>query len=223
MKDSKKNEGSSFRWLQYIVVPIGIALIGLAGVIHKNQTDLKIEKSKEAHEKQMKEQENTFEQEFFMSEQVVTRAGIECIKYEVNSSPAINGFHIKPYVYVIMELSGEKKYIPVDGQFLQEEYAAEQDGICILYRENTSKHLLDSLKEQGCEAQLECIVAIEYTVAGKAQVNVYTLRTGQFEVASEEKFLAVLEAWERHDYKIDMKSWPIGSEEQLKKLLKTIG
>ena len=223
MEDTKKNEGSSLRWMQHIVVPIMVALIGLFGLIFKSQMDLKIEKSKEAHEKQMREQENAFEQEFFMSERVVTRAGIECVRYEVNSAPAINGFHIKPYVYVIIELSGEKRYIPVDGQFLQEEYVAGQDGICILYRENTSKHLLDSLKELGYEAQLECIVAIEYTVAGKTQVKVYTLRTGQFEVASEEKFLAVLEAWERFGYKIDMKSWPIGSEGQLTKLLSIIG
>lgn len=221
--NKEKKEGASSKWLQYIV-PIIVALIGLTGVIHKNQTDLKIQKSKEVHERQMKEQENTFEQEFFMSEQVVTRAGIECIKYEIKSTPPINGFHIKPYVYAIMELSGEKKYIPVEGQFLQVECVAGQDGTCILYRENTTKHLLDSLKEQGCDAQLECMVAIEYTVAGKAQVNVYTLRTGQLEVSAEEKVLAVLEAWERLDYvKIDMMSWPTGSEEQLKKILKPIG
>ena len=134
--NKEKKESASSKWLQYMV-PIIVALIGLAGAIHKNQTDLKIQKSKEAHEKQMKEQENTYEQEFFMSEQVITRAGIECIRYEIKSAPPINGFHIRPYVYAIMELSGEKKYIPMEGQFLQAEYVAGQDGICILYRENT--------------------------------------------------------------------------------------
>ena len=49
--NKEKKESASSKWLQYMV-PIIVALIGLAGAIHKNQTDLKIQKSKEAHEKQ---------------------------------------------------------------------------------------------------------------------------------------------------------------------------
>lgn len=222
--NKEKNEDASSKWPQLIVTII-VALITLAGVILTCNTNLKIQESKEMHEKQMEEQKNAYEQEFFMSEQSVTRAGIECIRYEIASAPPINGFHIRPYVYVIIEWSEEKRYIPVEGQFLQEEYAAEQDGICILYREDTTKQLLDSLEEQGCDAQLECMVAIEYTVEGKAQRDIYTLRTGQLEVAEEKKSLAVLNAWERLDdyVKIDMMFWPVGSQEQLKELLETIG
>lgn len=68
------------------------------------------------------------------------------------------------------------------------------------------------------------MVAIEYVVEGKSEVNVYELRTGQLKIAEEEKVITVVGEWEKLDYaKIDMMSWPVGSEEQLKELLQSIG
>lgn len=223
-KEKKEGTSSKLRW--EAAVSIIVALIALTGVIYSKQMDWKIQKSMEAHEKQMKEQE-TYKLEFSMEQQDINRAGIEYTKYEISlhsSDPSINGFHIRPYVYAIMKLSGEKKYIPVERQFLQAEYASGSDGVCILYKEKTTDELLDLLKEQGYDAQLECMLAIEYTVNGKAQVNIYTLRTGQLEVAADEEILDVLEAWEHlEDIKIDMMFWPIGREEQIKEILETIG
>ena len=168
--------------------------------------------------------ENAYEQKFNMTEKIITRAGIEYISYEISTDPAINGFHVIPYTYIVIEVSGEKKYIPVEAQFLQEEYVAEQDGKCILYRENTIEELTEALQAQGCESTAECMVAIEYVVAGKSEVNVYELRTGQLKIAEEEKVIAVVGDWENLNYvKIDMMSWPVGSEEQLKQLLQSIG
>lgn len=206
------------------IVTIITALIVLAGTVYASWTDMRIQKSSEQHDIHMRELENAYEQKFFMSEEVITRAGIEHIKYEIEADPAINGFHIIPYVYIEIEISSEKKYIPVEGQFLQKEYAAGQDGKCILYRENTKDELLDTLKELGCEASAECMIAIEYVVDGKPEKNMYELRTGQLVVAEQEKVIAVMTAWENQDYvKIDMTSWPIGNERQLKELLKLIG
>lgn len=204
--------------------PIIVALIAFVGGICKCWADIVIQKSKENHEIRLQEIENAYEQKFDMSEKITTRAGIEYISYEISTDPAINGFHVIPYTYIVIEVSGEKKYIPVEAQFLQKEYVAEQDGKCILYRENTIEELMETLGAQGCEGTAECMVAIEYVVEGKSEVNVYELRTGQLKIAEEEKVIAVVRDWENLNHvKIDMMSWPVGSEEQLKQLLQNIG
>ena len=206
------------------IVTIIAALIVLVGTIYASQTEMRIQKSIEQHDIYMRNLENAHEQKFYMSEEMITRTGIEHIRYEIEAEPAINGFHIIPYVYIEIEISGEKKYIPVEGQFLQKEYVAGQDGRCTLYRENTKEELLDKLKELGCEAQAECMIAIEYVVESKPEKNIFELRTGQLVVAEKEKVIAVMAAWEEQDYvKIDMTSWPVESERQLKELLKLIG
>ena len=217
-----KDESSSREKVKW--GPIIVALIAFVGVLCTCWANIVIQKSKENHEIYLQEMENAYEQKFNMTEKIITRAGIEYISYEISTDPAINGFHVIPYTYIVIEVSGEKKYIPVEAQFLQEEYVAEQDGKCILYRENTIEELTEALQAQGCESTAECMVAIEYVVAGKSEVNVYELRTGQLKIAEEEKVIAVVGDWENLNYvKIDMMSWPVGSEEQLKQLLQSIG
>ncbi len=204
--------------------PIIVALIAFVGVLCTCWANIVIQKSKENHEIHLQEMENAYEQKFNMSEKIITKAGIEYIRYEISTDPAINGFHVIPYTYIVIEVSGEKKYIPVEAQFLQEEYVAEQDGNCILYRENTIEELMEALGAQGCESTAECMVAIEYVVEGKSEINVYELRTGQLKIAEEEKVIVVVRDWENLNYmKIDMMSWPVGSEEQVKQLLQSIG
>lgn len=148
------------------IVTIIAALIVLVGTIYASQTEMRIQNPSN-NTIYMRNLENAYEQKFYMSEEMITRAGIEHIRYEIEAEPAINGFHIIPYVYIEIEILGEKKYIPVEGQFLQKEYVAGQDGRCTLYRENTKKELLDKLKELGCEVQVECMIAIEYVVESK--------------------------------------------------------
>lgn len=150
MKNTRKAEkdGKSSKERANLV-PIVVALITLVGVICKCWADMVIQKSKENHEIHLQEMENAYEQKFDMSEKIVTRTGIEYIRYEISTDPAINGFHVIPYTYVVTEVSGEKKYIPVEAQFLQEEYVAGQDGKCILYRENTTEELMEALEAQG--------------------------------------------------------------------------
>lgn len=207
------------------------ALVGLVSVIvgdkgegNTNGSNGNIQKADEENEKHLESVGNSYGQEFHMSEEIVDRAGIEYRRYEISSNPSINGFHVIPYVYVVLEIHEEQVYIPVEGQFQQEEYVAGQEGICILYRENTTESLLEALRCQGCDAEIECMLAIEYAVVGKAKVDVYMLRTGQLEVADEEKALSVIGAWDNPDsVRINMISWPVGSEEQLKEMLESIG
>lgn len=88
------------------IVTIIAALIVLVGTIYASQTEMRIQKSIEQHDIYMRNLENAYEQKFYMSEEMITRAGIEHIRYEIEAEPAINGFHIIPYVYIEIEILG---------------------------------------------------------------------------------------------------------------------
>lgn len=90
--------------------------------------------------------ENAYGQHFYNDSSIVKKSGIEYIQYKITSDPVAAGYHVIVYPYLVYEKEGKKIYIPLIRQFTQEEYAADENGCCILLRENTSEELL----EKGC-------------------------------------------------------------------------
>lgn len=181
-----------------------------AGVIVTGIFNYKIEKSKEIHDIEMKEFEKAYEQHFYNNSNIVEKTGIEYIQYEIKADPAVAGYHVIPCPYLVYEIGGIEHYIPLIGQFTQEEYVARENGCCDLFRENTSKELQEIVESiVGDSVEIKCLIAIQYVKEDQEKREIYDVRDGQLTKTAQEVAIEVLKLWENEDSKkIDMWGWP---------------
>lgn len=225
MEDDQKKEKLSESKNKIIVAVLAFAGVVIAAII-AGIVSVYIQKSQEHHEEKMLEKENSYEQEFTAEIEVQKRTGIEYIVYKLKTNPTVEGYHVRAFPVIEYENGTDKKYIPVIGQFTQDEYVANTNGECLLFRENTSEKLISEIKEKfKVDVKAEYLIAIQYAWEGRDKKEVYYLKDGELTVAKPEMIIEVLEAWEADEkgepnIKIDMSKWPNIDEEELETIFK---
>ena len=211
------NAPKSFRGWLAILLP---CLATLSGVIYTGHVNLEIQQRKENHDINMYKMKNTNIQYFYSETESVERLGMEFVKYKIQSEPAVKGFHVIVYPYVVYG-SEEKRIIPIEGQFMQEEYVADGEGCCILFRENTTDDLTQTVEAMmDFSVDVKCLVAVKYVENNEERIEVFDLKDGQLTESKTDTVIKVLEAWQEKDkVNIDMKGWPDYNQSNLKEIL----
>lgn len=218
-KEEEKGVPKSAKgWLVFFF-PYAIALIS---AIFGGWITWKIEKSKEEHEKDMYNMQNDYDQRFYSSTCTIEKFGIEYVQYEFTSKPAVAGYHVIVYPYVVYEKEGRKFYIPFIGQFTQNEYMADENGYCQLFKENTNDDFKKMVvSKTNLWVEIKCLAAIQYVEDGETKREVYDVRDGQLVISEQEVVIEVLTAYEDENHvKIDMLSWPYFDYQALEEIFK---
>lgn len=164
--------------------------------------------------------QDKYEQNFSSTNHVVNKFGIECVEYKITSKPAVPGFHLIVYPYVVYEMNGCETYIPIMGQFSQCEYVADDKGVCLLFRENTSEELekiVTTMTDYSVE--VKCFIVARYVVNGQEKREVYDLMDGQLKKSERKVVAEVLKLREDEDsMKIDMLEWPYFNKQTIQKI-----
>lgn len=165
---------------------------------------------------------------FNNEEQVVTHSQFEFVECKLTSTPKRSGYKVKPYPYIAILKSDEWIYIPVRGLYTQDQYSADNDGVCILKRENILTDLQDILKEinqaRGQEYEVGCLLLIKYTSDNNAEqpVKPYGLTTGNLPSFNIEKAEKIVDAFNNDaQIGINVLVWP-SNKEQIVEVLNDI-
>lgn len=220
MKDNgreKKDEKAPKTFQGWIALMIP-CIFGIAGTICNCWIDWNIQKSKERHDEVMYALENAVEQKFYIQEDIIDRAGIEYIRYDIITEPQMAGYHVRPYTYIAYVTEKGISYIPIVGQFSQEEYVADKQGKCTIWRENTTKDLQKAMEDifeekrgerSAVSFKIECVVAVQYIDEKESKTDVYDLRAGELIIKEKEEVIKMKAVWEDIDtIIIDMFAWP---------------
>lgn len=193
-----------------MAIAVVTGLITLLGVIYRGRVDLMIEQMKEAQEIRMYESQNEDKQLFYSKSDIVEMAGIEYVQYEFTSDPVVAGYHLLVYPYAICEKDDQKKYLPITGQFTQDEYVADENGYCRLLRENTTGDFLKmAASVVDFSIEVKYLVAIQYVKNGELKREVYDVMDGNLILSDPNIAMKVFKAWEdESSIKIDMWGWP---------------
>ena len=193
-----------------IVIAIVTGLFALIGAIFTGCVYLKIEKMREEQEIRLYKLQNDYKQCIYSKSDTIESFGMEYVRYEFETDPPIEGYHMIAYPYAICEKEDNKVYLPITGQFDHDEYVADEDGKCSLLRENTTGEFLkmaESVVDYSIE--VECLIAIQYVKDGEVKREVYEVRDGPLALADQKNVIEVLRAWEdEKSIKIDMWEWP---------------
>lgn len=208
-KSEEENVPKTFKGWIVIIIPCVISALGL----------ICVEMMKESHEKKMNEAGNTYMQHFYNKADIVMISGMEFLQYKITSEPIVKGFHVIAYPYVVCETE-EKNYIPVKGQFTQNEYVTDAEGCCTLFRENTSEDFIKMINNMvDFPVEMKCLVAIQYVVEDEVRKEIYDIKDGQLTKSDQEIATKVLEAWESgSSVKIDMMGWPDYDQKKLEEI-----
>lgn len=154
------------------------------------------------------------EQKFITNTENIEKAGIPYIEYIITSDPSNNGYHIRPYPYLMYKEEGQDRIIPLRNLFTQPEYTEEKDGECILLQEDIE--LLLNMEQ----VNVGCILAISYVEGSDSVKDVYALGNGKLLKAEEDIVTQVLDAYNHLDdhNTIDMINWP-GNLDTIKQMI----
>lgn len=138
---------------------------------------------------------------------------IECT---LTSTPILPGYQVKPHPYIAVLDSEEWIYIPILGLYTQEQYSADNNGICKLEREDIITQLQDILtamnKKLGQDYDIGCLIIIEYMANDSSDSPIkkaYELRIGQLSIPEDDAVIKVLNANDSDTQpKIDVTMWP---------------
>lgn len=161
---------------------------------------------------------------FYCEAELKEVAGIEYIEYKLTSDPKIEGYHVRPYPYLLYEDKEENIIFPLENVFTNEEYSANMGGVCILMEEKAVKGLDEMLNKMSGDKQktgyrVETILAVLYTedISGQETRECYFLKDGELSRPKQEICKQVLEAYkDSEQVRIDMSIWPKNKEEILK-------
>lgn len=175
---------------------------------------------KNEHDKHMYEIENTYVQEFVNIISTEEVLGMPYINYKITSAPVLAGFDVIPYPYISYSIHGERKYLFLNNQFTQSQYVTDQNGVCIMKKENTTEelikilHLLYKQKYPDKEITITsgCVVAVKHAIERKVEISLFELANGNLPTLTNKELLnAVLEYSETKEG-INMLSFPHNTE-----------
>ncbi len=170
--------------------------------------------------------EEMTEPEFYCSAEKEEAAGISYIKYEITAVPKVEGYHVKPYPYLLYEKRKEDIVFPLKNIFTQEEYPADTEGKCVLRQEKSMESvggcISEILEDKPKESyRIETILVISYG-SGKDNKDLrecYFLEDGKLSKPDFKICNQVLEKYQDEEAAyIDMSNWP-KNEEEIRKLI----
>lgn len=207
------------RWLIGLIVSSIISLICAfiaAGVIFP-PTDVTNNPGTEQKENTIQLYENT--EEIYASHK-------EYVKCIITSVPVLPGYQVKPYPYLCLMEEEGWRYYPIAGLYTQEQYSADENGVCTLIRENISDQIQFLLKnemdlEQGIDYDLGCLLIIEHVSNNeKESRKALELRIGQLTVPDDERIVKILKASQEGTVILDVTAWPANKDKIIELIVK---
>lgn len=163
--------------------------------------------------------------QLFHNFQTITEvAGIEYVAYQLSSDPAVQGYHVKPYSFVKIDTQEGDRYIFLENYFSQKQYTADENGICILLRQNTEDELEKMILQVNEENEIksQTILVIQYVFNEKQHNDFFELRNGELKRIDDKAALKVIDNYFKKDTLIlDMEIFPC-NKFRLKNIIQTI-
>lgn len=212
-KQDKKDKGN----LLAVLIP---ALLALLGTIFTMLGNLYI-----AHQQiELQRQTQTLdERQIFESFTTKTDiVNISYIEYRITSIPAIAGYHVRPYPYLMYADEEGDKIVPLKNLFTQEEYSADPYGICPLLCEDSVESLIDMIDSKKKDLfEVHYLLAIRYATDNQDQYQYLELKDGELTSVTSDYASQILWAYNNKDtFAIDMCNWPnIMSKSNVQSLL----
>ena len=158
-------------------------------------------------------------QTFSNKEKIEEYSQFKYIECTLTSDPILSGYQVKPYPYIAVFKSEEWTYIPILGLYTQDQYSADNNGVCKLKRENITSQLQDIStevnKENGEDYHVGCLLVIEYVANDGLRKNeTYELRIGQLSIPDEDKAIKIINAnSDDAQIKINVATWPSNKDQ----------
>lgn len=119
--------------------------------------------------------------------QTMGKDGLRYIECQLTVNPVTPQYKVVVYPYLWYEKSEKYEYILIEKLYTQDQYIADENGTCLLKREDITKQLEEAfIKEIHCDKNFVgtgCLVAIKYYIENEEKTEIYELSSGQLQIA----------------------------------------
>lgn len=148
-----------------------------------------------------------------IEERMEGKDGFSYVECHISIEPVSSCYKIMVYPYLECEINQENLYVLLEGLYTQEQYISDQEGTCLLKREDVTEDLEKAfIEEIDCDescVKSGCLVVIEYYDADKAKRGYYVLKSGQLEKAEIDLIEKVIVNSLNSEIKtFNVKGWP---------------
>lgn len=143
--------------------------------------------------------------------------GLDYVEYKLTVNPIVSQYKVMVYPYLFYRKDQTREYVLIEKLYTQDQYLANEEGTCLLKREDITVQLEDAFREElQCEKDsvgTGCLIAIEYYEDNQLQKEIFELSSGQLHDAKLALTREVIGNSQNNTIKkMDVRGWPCNME-----------